>query len=96
MAITATYVNKFYLGASGVVAVYNFTASGSGDTAVITVPGPQPVFVQFCDANSNEVNANNPTFGAWTTTGGSSSATLTANSGGVVTGGKMLLFNLAA
>lgn len=95
MAITITPQNKYYLGGAGVVSVYNFTAAGSGDTLSITINGPQPYFVQFMDANSNEVNGTPPTFGAWTTTNGASTSTLTANSGGVLTNGRMILFSFA-
>lgn len=91
MALTTTLINKYYLGGGGVLAVYAITASGSGDTLAISLPGGVPFYSQFMDANCNEINSTPPTFGAWTTSGGLSTSTLTANSGGVVTNGRMTL-----
>jgi hypothetical protein len=96
MAITLTFINKSYFGAGTTAVVYNFTAAGSGDTLTVTVSGPPPFESNFMDANSNQIVTTPPTFGAWTTTGGSSSATVTANAGGVVTNGKMVLFTAGA
>lgn len=91
MALSTTLVNKYYLGGGGTIAVYQFTASGSGDTLSVSLPGGTPFFAQFMDANANEINTTPPTFGAWTTSGGLSTSTLTANAGGVVTNGRMIL-----
>lgn len=91
MALSTTLINKYYMGGGGVMAVYAFTAAGSGDTLAVTLPGGTPFQTQFMDANANEINTTPPTFGAWTTSGGVSTATLTANAGGVVTAGRMIL-----
>ena len=96
MAITLTLLNKFYLGSGGVMTIYNWTAAGSGDTLSVTTSGPQPYKCEFMDANSDQITTSPPTFGSWTTMGGSSSATVTANAGGVVTNGKMILIGAGA
>lgn len=92
MAITLTALNRNYFGAGATAIVYNWTASGSGDTLVVTVSGPPPYEANFMDANGNQIVTSPPTFATWTTTGGSSSSTVTANAGGVATNGKMVLF----
>lgn len=91
MALTTTLINKYYFGGGGVMVVYSFTAAGSGDTLAVTLPGGTPFRTEFTDANANQIVTNPPTFGAWTTSGAVSTATLTANAGGVVTAGRMLL-----
>jgi len=96
MAITLSQLNKFYFGPSGVMTIYNWTAASSGDTLAVSVPGPQPYKCEFMDANSDQIVSSPPTFGTWTTTGGVSTATVTANSGGVVTNGKMIILAAGA
>lgn len=93
MALTLSGISKGYLGGNILVSVYLYNAAGSGDTLSVTIPGGVPFMTQFSDANGNVIVSNPPTFGSWTTTGGSSAATLTANSGGVITNGRMLIFN---
>ena len=91
MAMTLTYIGKAPVAVGCEFIIYNLTASSSGDTSTVSVAGGQPYKTDFMDANSNQIVTNPPTFGAWTTSNGITSATLTANAGGVVTNGKMLL-----
>lgn len=87
MAITLTPRSKVYLGPGFLLDIYDYSAAGSGDTLAVSVTGGYIVSTEFFDANHNQIATNQPTFGTWSLTGGISSATLTANTGGVVTGG---------
>jgi hypothetical protein len=91
MAITLTFIGKSYFGAGIAYLVYDFTGTSSGDTSVVSVSGPPPYKTEFIDANGNQIVTSPPTFGAWTTSGDVSSSTVTANAGGVITHGKMIL-----
>jgi len=90
MAMTLTPRNKAPLAGGLVLFYFDYTASGSGDTATVAVSGPAPIASIFTNAG-NQVITNLPTFGSWTTTGDVSSATLTANSGGAFTGQMILI-----
>lgn len=91
MALTLTPANRAYLGSGVAIQVYSMTATGSGDTATLYVTGGIPTKVEFMDANANQITSSPPTCGSWTTSGGSSSCTITANAGGVVTNGRCLV-----
>lgn len=96
MAMTLTPRQKAYLGSGWVRQVYDYTASGAGDTAVVAVPGGYIMATNVFDANHNQVISTPPTFGAWSISGGVSTSTLTANAGGVVTLGTLVLDYAAA
>ena len=91
MAITLTLINSYRLGEGGNLLVYTYTGAGSGDTISVGITGSVPHTSHFTDANGNIIVSNPPTFGAWTASGGTATATLTANAGGVVTNGRMVL-----
>ena len=91
MALTLSQPVKGYLAGNLTMVTYQFTAAGSGDTLTVSIPANYPDLAIFTDANGNTITSSPPTFGTWTTTGGLGSATLTANSGGVVTNGHMVL-----
>jgi hypothetical protein len=93
MAITLTLINKAYLGAGAVMNIFSLTATGAGDTLSVGVTGGTPYKAEFMDANANQIITSPPTFGTWTTSGGLSTSTLTANAGGVVTNGRMIVFS---
>lgn len=91
MALTVTSVAKAYPGAGIVQSYFTFTASGSGDTTTLTVVGGTPYKIEFMDANANQIVTSPPTVGAWTIASGNSSSTMTANAGGVVTNGRVII-----
>ena len=91
MALTLSLPIKGYLAGNLNFVVYNFTAASSGDTITVSIPAAYPFVSLFFDANGNQIITSLPTFGSWTTSGNLGSATLTANAGGVVTNGHMVL-----
>jgi hypothetical protein len=91
MAITVANPKIALLAGNMKALFYTFTAAASGDTATIGVQGGVPFLTQFSDGNGNIIVSNPPTFGSWTTTNDGSTATLTANAGGVVTNGGMYI-----
>ena len=93
MALTLTPVNKVYLGQGAAINIYLMTAASSGDTITLTTTGGIPLKVEFMDANANQIATSPPTCGTWSTSGGFSTCTVTANAGGVVTLGRCLVYS---
>lgn len=101
MALSLTYIGSIKPGPGLIEDVFQFTASGSGDTLSVTVSG-LPISSMFytpqgSSGGTNLIASSPPTFGAFAagTVPGTYTATLTANSGGVVTNGILRLMHAA-
>lgn len=91
MAITISYIGAQRF-ANVTQDYYNFSAAGSGDTLSFTVTG-KLFSIEFFDANGNQILSSGPTIGTVSagTIPGTNTGTITANSGGVVTNGTMVV-----